>query len=1527
MKSAKTILSFICFFIFGFSLVLPFFDKNYLVEAPEPTLHPYDIITPPANSFGTSNMKVINWTYFRNLFQQHTNWILEYKRYSTDPWTNGNQYLTIDRQWNDSGYWKYDLILDVPVHVYSARFTFGIDVPCIKYVERSGYEVWLNYSVDDNETYSCMFNWSDLASIPNIVITHGQSNGLYWFRFQRDDIPPGHYVFDPWFGMLSGASTSELYSPNIRGAKGIPANNGYASSISATFVTGTWTSGEKVKAGLVDSSGNLLVETIERTSGGDGVQSFLFATPYYVSAGTTYYVCVFSDTTRVTVYYNSATNSRVQDGSASYPNWNSPLTIASGVQFAFYCTYTNYSAPDVSVSGVNPANAATSVGIVPITAATLINMSGGDLDATMWSNSSGSWAQYASFSSITNNTQVSFLNTNFSDMLTKYWWSINVSSGAEWYNDTYYFTTQNNFTGIWDVDLDDGYLFGSAVQTIIVDVNHNGYPWLYQTASNTTFGGGKIFCMNASTGERIWNRTIPTAIGGSNPMAAGDLLNDGDWEVVVAAGTRTICYYCSNGTTLWNISTPGGWSAPAVADVDDSGYPYIYIASNTGVEPGQAHIRKLYGNNGTTAAIANIDYSCWGGVSIADLDRDGEFEVFVTDSDEDWCFDEDLNLLWYTTDYTSESHCAILDNITGDGNLEVVVGNQSMSGAIDGVYVYYANGTVVPGKDDGNLLMKFHIQPTVYDVDYDGHKEILTAFGSYPNVFDLVSWTLDGNITAEISSEPPGVANVLGDDRMEIIGYSAWDDDYADIYNGTTLSQIAHLPSGGYYGRCIVSDVDNDGYVELIGYGNGYLWGVDCTVTIPDPAPRTDTNFYSERRTQAAEYIPLIGGKCVLTNPDPADATVSLRNTSGTLSIDINEPNGDAIEWSIETVPDVGSNYGTDEVNGTKTCSITGLQPGTTYTWWVNATDQTNWIRQSYTFITADWTQIESGYFTFGNTSEFTQIESGYFTFGNTSEFTQIESGYFTFGNTSAYNQLLSGWFTFSNSTILEFKNITSGYFTFGNTSSYEQITSGYFTFGNTSEFTQLESGYFTFGNTSSIKQIVSGWFTFGNDAEYTQFTSGWFTFGNTSTYNQLESGWFNFGNTSSEKQLLSGWFNFGNSSSFSQIVSGWFTFESGAEYTQFTSGYFTFGNTSSMKQLTSGYFTFGNTSSMSQILSGWFTFANGATFTQFRSGYFTFGNTSSHNQLESGYFIFRNTSDYTQLFSGWFTFGNGANYTQFTSGYFTFGNTSTYTDIDTGYFTFGNESENTQLLSGWFTFGNTSMYTQLLSGWFTFNATQGWGQVARGYFTFGNGSVFTDIDHGWFTFRNSSPVACFTYEIVGSSIYCTSCSLYADAYRWSVLINETSSGGTTGWITDGSGTEYVYTIPWSGVIKIILDVQTGVFTDTQAMSLGYIDIDQDYYDPEYYTQRAGCEAAGYYWYQDDDGIYRCHKHPETLPWNEDDDDLPEAGYPTFPKLKIGYFTIDITTLLIFIVTILVFVYLYTKKKEKKGGTQGGDNH
>ena len=91
-----------------------------------------------------------------------------------------------------------------------------------------------------------------------------------------------------------------------------------------------------------------------------------------------------------------------------------------------------------------------------------------------------------------------------------------------------------------------------------------------------------------------------------------------------------------------------------------------------------------------------------------------------------------------------------------------------------------------------------------------------------------------------------------------------------------------------------------------------------------------------------------------ISDENPSHGSANIKVTLKSINVHIMDLEGDKINWNIETSPDIGSSSGTDEGNGTKSCSITGLSYDTTYTWYVNASDLGSnvWTSETFTFST-----------------------------------------------------------------------------------------------------------------------------------------------------------------------------------------------------------------------------------------------------------------------------------------------------------------------------------------------------------------------------------------------------------------------------------------------------------------------------------------------------------------------------------------------------------------------------------------------
>jgi len=90
--------------------------------------------------------------------------------------------------------------------------------------------------------------------------------------------------------------------------------------------------------------------------------------------------------------------------------------------------------------------------------------------------------------------------------------------------------------------------------------------------------------------------------------------------------------------------------------------------------------------------------------------------------------------------------------------------------------------------------------------------------------------------------------------------------------------------------------------------------------------------------TFGGETFPPQGGDPpAFSSETPANESTDISISTAQLSITIEDAEGELFDWSITTSPNVGSSSGTDESNGTKTCSISGLSYSTTYYWTVSA--------------------------------------------------------------------------------------------------------------------------------------------------------------------------------------------------------------------------------------------------------------------------------------------------------------------------------------------------------------------------------------------------------------------------------------------------------------------------------------------------------------------------------------------------------------------------------------------------------------
>ena len=230
--------------------------------------------------------------------------------------------------------------------------------------------------------------------------------------------------------------------------------------------------------------------------------------------------------------------------------------------------------------------------------------------------------------------------------------------------------------------------------------------------------------------------------------AAGDLDGDGYPEIVVCTWGENIYALRQDGSIMDGFpyeSTKRFNAAPTLVDLDFDGDLEI-VAGN---DDGLLHVLH---HDGTEMASYDVGDDIRGGISVADLNDDGSYELLFTGYDdmihvwnpidgeelEGWPIDMESNSL-------TEPVTADLDN---DGDLEVVTARKSGL-----AYIFHHDATPYnnfPASLGGNV----ESSPAIGDIDGDGDFEIVFGTTNGLKVLDIkedmgerVSWKLHrGNL-------------------------------------------------------------------------------------------------------------------------------------------------------------------------------------------------------------------------------------------------------------------------------------------------------------------------------------------------------------------------------------------------------------------------------------------------------------------------------------------------------------------------------------------------------------------------------------------------------------------------------------------------------------------------------------------------------------------------------------------------------------------------------------------------------------
>ena len=748
--------------------IVPLVDE---VRADPPSPHPYDYIySPGGNGFGHNFVKLVNITFFKNMFQTHTNWILEYKRYSYSTWNDGSSYLSIDKTWNNSGFWKFKLYLNVPVNIYSARFTFGIDINCLSYVEKSGTEIWVNYTANATEVYHCMFNYSDIINIPNLIITKGRTDSKIWFRFQIDTINAGNYVFDPTFGYTgigTGTGTIEnvivMYYDSTTTVIG-----GFIPKYFMLYIAVT-THAHKVKCAIYDiDSVTLECQSEEKIIPVSTGWNKFNITSTILLQGSTYYLSAWSNSTTGDCRVYSIRSDGLNHV-ASYvyaANFPSPFSydIEGAYAYSLYCYYV--SLEPLKAFNTYPVNASYTYRNVTISFD--VNHNGGKYNYSFYKKYPGasSFTLIETKNNVANNTYFyKWFNATTSN--TNYSWKVSCKNYTfnYWHNYTFWFyindstvhlsdtktnvagtlTSLRNNTGFWIISIHNSSItkkdktINSSLVHVAYWVTNTWVDYANSTGTTTpfTYHNNTVNVSSVkqlkllSTGYHLWDNSSSGILSYTNFINCTGTLQKAWYS---SLGKFNVWANITGNTTpLTKYQNPSHATGTHTSFLTSMGYK-VY-ANYTGDTPSITQYQNIVNATGTHQSVWSTSL---------------------------WKFFDWANYTGVTTPLTIHNNSV---NVTGT-NIKKLFGS--------GWHVYTnltGNGSSCPSCNSTNLTL---------------YENFVDAMGTHQSFYDpLLGWFAWANVTGNASTNGTGNYTV-GINLTGFNGYISWSGDH--IENSTNIS-------------------------------------------------------------------------------------------------------------------------------------------------------------------------------------------------------------------------------------------------------------------------------------------------------------------------------------------------------------------------------------------------------------------------------------------------------------------------------------------------------------------------------------------------------------------------------------------------------------------------------------------------------------------------------------------------------------------------------------------------------------------